>query len=58
MWMNCGFEFGKGKYTRWQPIYVYANFLGEEICGAILFLYAFTGFDAVSQFQRRVKRTA
>ena len=58
MWMNCGFEFGKGKYTRWLPIYVYANLLGEEICRVILFLYAFRGFDAVSQFQRRVKRTA
>ena len=51
-------EFGKGKDRRWLPIHLYAEHFGRVICRAILFWYALTGCDTVSQFLGRGKLTA
>ena len=51
-------ELGVGRTKRWIPIHILAAKIGEEICRAMLFWYAFTGCDTVSQFQGRGKKTA
>jgi len=51
-------ELGVSKTKRWIPIHILAVRIGEEICRAMLFWYAFTGCDTVSQFQGRGKKTA
>ena len=51
-------EFGARKYKRWLPIHTYAHEVGEEVCRALLFWYALTGCDTVSQFLGRGKKTA
>ena len=51
-------EFGAGKFKRWLPIHAYAHKLGEEVCRALLFWYALTGCDTVSQFHGCGKKTA
>ena len=51
-------EFGCGKNRKWIPIHLYSKALGEEICMALPFWYAFTGCDTVSQFAGRGKKTA
>ena len=51
-------EFGLGKDRKWLPIHIYAKALGEEICMALPFWYAFTGCDTVSQFSGREKKIA
>ena len=50
-------EFGTGKDKRLLPIHSYAESLGEEVCMALPFWYAFSGCDAVSQFLGRGKKT-
>lgn len=51
-------EFGTEKNKKWLPIHLYAHKLGKDRCKAILFWYAFTGCDTVSQFQGRGKQKA
>ena len=51
-------EFGRKKDRKWLPVHAYAKALGEEICRAVLFWYAFTGCDTVSQFLGKGKKTA
>ena len=51
-------EFGRGKDRGWLPVHAYAKALGDEICEAVLFWYALTGCDTVSQFLGKGKKTA
>ena len=51
-------EFGRGKDPKWLPVHAYTKALGEEVCRAILFWYAFAGCDTVSQFFGKGKKTA
>ena len=51
-------EFGVGTERKWLPIHTYASILGEPICHALPFWYAFTGCDTVSQFASCAKKTA
>ena len=51
-------RFGRGKERKWLPVHAYAKASGEEICRAVLFWYAFTGFDTVSQLLGKGKKTA
>ena len=51
-------EFGKGTDKKWIPIHIYAKTLGEEVCRALLFWYALTGCDTVSQFAGCGKKIA
>ena len=51
-------EFGRGKDRKWLSVNAYAKTLGEEICRAILFWYAFTECDTMSQFLGKGKKTA
>ena len=50
-------EFGKGKDRKWLPVHAYVKALKVEIWRAIIFWYAFTGFDTVSQFLGKGKKT-
>ena len=47
-----------GKNKRWTPIHRIVEALGEEKCSALLYSYAFTGYDTVSSFARKGKATA
>ena len=49
-------EFSSGKDKRWIPLHLYDKALGEELCTALPFWFAFTGCDRVSQFASRGKR--
>ena len=51
-------EFGRGKDRKWLSVNAYAKTLGEEICRAILFWYACTECDTMSQFLGKGKKTA
>ena len=51
-------EYGTGKHRKWIPIHELVNALGVEKCRAMLFWYAYTGCDTVSQFLGRGKKTA
>ena len=50
-------EYGVGKHRRWLPIHHYAAELGEKTCQALPYWYALTGYDTVSSFARRGKKT-
>jgi hypothetical protein len=50
-------QLGTGKNKRWFPIHIYANHLGEDVCKALPFWYAFTGCDTTSQFSGRGKKS-
>ena len=43
-------EFGAGKHKRWLPVHDYVANLGDDMCAALPFWYAFTGCDTVSSF--------
>ena len=49
-------EFGREKDCTWLPVHAYAKALGEEICRAVLFWYAFTGCGTVFQFLGKEKK--
>ena len=49
-------EFGTGKYKRWLPIHDYVASLGDDVCAALPFLYAFTCCNTVSSFGFRGKK--
>ena len=51
-------EFGTGKDHQWLPVHSCAQLLGERVCRAVIFWYALTGCDTVSQFLGRGKPTA
>ena len=51
-------EFGRGKDHKWLSVHAYAKAIEGEVCRAILFWYAFTGCDTVSQFFGKGKKTA
>ena len=51
-------DIGRGKNQRYYPIHEYAKLLGKEKCDALPFWYALTGYDTVSQFAGRGKKTA
>ena len=42
-------EFGRGKDRKWIPIHLNAYTIGKEMCRAIIFRYALTGCDTVTQ---------
>ena len=44
-------DFGTGKDHPWLPVHSYVELLGERVCRAVIFLYALTGCDTVSQLQ-------
>ena len=41
-------EFGTGKDRRWVPVHSYAELLGERVWWVVIFWYAMTGCDRVS----------
>ena len=43
-------EFWAGKHKRWLPVHDYVANLGDDMCAALPFWYAFTGCDTVSSF--------
>ena len=49
-------EFGAGKHKRWLPVHTYVSNLGDDMCAALPFWYAFTGCDTVSSFCGRGKK--
>ena len=50
-------EFGAEKDRRWLPVYSY-ELLGKRVCRAVIFWFAWTGCDTVSQFLGCGKPTA
>ena len=46
------------QHKRWLPIHEYAQYLGEETCRGLPFLYAVSGCDTVSTFSGIGKKTA
>lgn len=50
--------FGVGKHFRYIPVHEIALFMGPLMSNALLFFYAFSGFDHVSSFLNRGKKTA
>ena len=48
-------EFGTGKHRRCLSIHEYAANLGDDVCAALPFWYAFAGYDTVSSFGGRGK---
>ena len=51
-------ECGAGKKKRWLPIHAYPQHLDEQKRLTLLFWYAFTGCDTVSNFNGRGEKTA
>ncbi len=49
-------EFGTGRHKRWLPVHEYVASLGNDVCAALPFWYAFTGCDTVSSFGGRGKK--
>ena len=49
-------EFGTARNKRWLPIHEYVASLGDDVCAALPFWYAFTGCDTVSSFGGRGKK--
>ena len=48
-------QLGTGINRKWIPIHAYASQLGENVCRALPFWYAFSGCDTTSQFAGRKK---
>ena len=48
-------EFGAGRHRRWLPIHTYAHLLGERICMAVPFWFAFS--DSLFVSRKRKKTT-
>ena len=51
-------EFGTGKDRRWLPVHSYTELPGERVSRAVIFWYALTGCDTVSQLRGHSKPTA
>ena len=51
-------ESGARENQRWFPIHLYAETLQQEMCQALPFWFASTGYDSVSMFSGRGKKTA
>ena len=51
-------EYGVGRHKRFLPIHQFAEKLGNNVCGGILFWHAFTEYDTVSAFAGHRRRTS
>ena len=51
-------EFGQGKSLRWIPVKDIHKQIGAEKSNGLLFFQAFTGWDVVSTFRGKRKKTA
>ena len=50
-------EFGTRRNKRYFPIHQFAKSLSEDVCRALPFWFTFTGYDTVSMFAGKRKRT-
>lgn len=51
-------QLGTGINRKWIPIHAYGSQLGENVCRALPFWYAFSGCDTTSQFAGRGKKSS
>ena len=51
-------EFGAGQFRRFLPVHTYAIMLKEVACCGLPFWFTITGYDTVSMFGGRGKKTA
>ena len=54
MWI----DFGQGASARWIPVHELLSAIGPEKTSGILYFHAFTGYDFMSAFHRKGKKSA